>query len=164
MKSAHGWVQGYNAQAAVCADTQVVLACLVSQNANDVELYQPMVAASAPRGAEAGVALPVALFLADAGYWSEANATADGPDRLIATLKDWKQRAAARQAGTTTGEPPEDASRWRRWSTGHAQSKARRPTRCARTPSSPSSPSTRTPGAGAASAVAGSPRRTASGR
>lgn len=110
MKSADGWVQGYNAQAAVCADTQVVLACLVSQNANDVELYQPMVAASATRVAEARVTGPVALFLADAGYWSEANATADGPDRLIATLKDWKQRAAARQAGTTTGEPPEGAS------------------------------------------------------
>lgn len=110
MKSVDGWIQGYNAQAAVCADTQIVLACLVSQHANDVELYQPMVTASAARLAEAGVAGSVALFLADAGYWSEANATADGPDRLIATLKDWKQRAAARKAGTTTGEPPQDAS------------------------------------------------------
>lgn len=38
------------------------------------------------------------------------NAAAEGPDRLIATLKDWKQRRAARQMGTTTGPPPVDAS------------------------------------------------------
>ena len=49
-------------------------------------------------------------MLADAGYWSEANATTEGPDRLIATLKDHKQRRAAREAGTTTGDPPEGAS------------------------------------------------------
>ena len=87
-QAADGWVQGYNAQAAVCANTQVVLACLVSQNANDVELYQPMVAASATGLLQAGIDGSVALFLADAGYWSEANATAEGPHRLIATLKD----------------------------------------------------------------------------
>ncbi|MFO1533927.1 MAG: transposase, partial [Thermoplasmatota archaeon] len=46
----------------------------------------------------------------DAGYWSEANATASGPDRLIATSKDWKQRRAAREMGTTTGPAPAGAS------------------------------------------------------
>jgi len=110
MKSVTGWIQGYNAQAAV-NEHQIVLAGLVGQDANDVELYQPMVAALPATLIAAGI--PAALIgqvLADAGYWSEANATADGPDRLIATLKDWKQRRAAREAATTTGNPPEDAS------------------------------------------------------
>ena len=50
------------------------------------------------------------LALADAGYWSEANATAPGPDRLIATMKDHKQRRAARDLGQTTGPPPANAT------------------------------------------------------
>ena len=40
---------------------------------------------------------------ADAGYWSEENAIALGPDRLIATTKDWKQRKAAREMGAEIG-------------------------------------------------------------
>lgn len=109
-KSVTGWIQGYNAQAAV-NEHQIVLAGRVTQDANDVELYQPMVAALVATLTAAGI--PAALIgqvLADAGYWSQDNATADGPDRLIATLKDWKQRRAAREAGTTTGNPPEGAS------------------------------------------------------
>ena len=60
--------------------------------------------------AAAGVKGDIGRFLADAGYWSEDNATAEGPDRLIATLKDWKQRRAARLLGQTSGPPPDDAS------------------------------------------------------
>jgi hypothetical protein len=52
----------------------------------------------------------IGLMLADAGYWSETNATSPGPDRLIATLKDHKQRRAARDLGHTTGPPPPDAT------------------------------------------------------
>ena len=59
---------------------------------------------------DAGIIDPVQQALADAGYWSEANATTPGPDRLIATLKDYKQRRAARELGTTTGPPPQDAT------------------------------------------------------
>jgi transposase len=110
MKTAKGWLQGYNAQA--IADTGgIVLACDVSQDANDVLLYQPMMALLADELAAAGIdAAAVLRALADAGYWSEANATAEGPDRLIATQKDHKQRAAARELGQTTGEPPQDAT------------------------------------------------------
>jgi transposase len=108
MNSSSGWVQGYNAQAAVNSQ-QIVLAGMISQNGNDVELYQPMTSALADTLSAAGVTEPVGLILADAGYWSHANAIAPGPDRLIATLKDWKQRRAAREAGTTNTEPPEGA-------------------------------------------------------
>jgi hypothetical protein len=45
---------------------------------------------------------------ADAGYWSEANATLaeDGPALFIATTKDWKQRKALREAGALKGRIP----------------------------------------------------------
>jgi len=109
MKTAKGFVQGYNAQAAV-NENQVVIACAVTQQANDCRQLVPMMAATAQAIAAAGINGEVGTVLADAGYWSEANATADGPDRLIATLKDWKQRKAARDLGETTGPPPEGAS------------------------------------------------------
>lgn len=109
MKTAKGWMQGYNAQAAV-NEHQIVLAYAITQDANDVNQYQPMVTATQTAVAAAGVTDPIGMVLADAGYRSEHNATAEGPDRLIATLKDCKQRRAARNLGTTTGPPPEDAS------------------------------------------------------
>lgn len=109
MKTAAGWVQGYNAQAAV-NEHQIILACDVSQNANDVGLYQPMVDVTRKTLERAGVTDQIALVLADAGYWSEGNATTRGPDRLIATTKDWKQRRAARELGNTRGAPPKGAT------------------------------------------------------
>jgi transposase len=109
MTTKDGWVQGYNAQAIVNSH-QIVLACEVSQDAGDVKLYQPMLTALTDTLTKAGITDQVTLTLADAGYWSEANATAPGPDRLIATMKDHKQRRAARQLGQTTGPPPPNTS------------------------------------------------------
>jgi transposase len=105
MKTQKGWVQGYNAQAIV-NHHQIVLACDVSQDAFDVGLYQPMINTLHHTLTAAGITTEVELALADAGYWSEHNATAPGPDRLIATLKDHKQRRAARLLGHTNGPPP----------------------------------------------------------
>lgn len=82
----------------------------LTQQGNDSLQLVPMMAAAADQLGAAGSSGPIELVLADAGYWSAANATAKGPNRLIATLKDWKQRAAARELGTTTGAPPEGAS------------------------------------------------------
>jgi hypothetical protein len=48
--------------------------------------------------------------LADAGYWSDANmsgAKPGGPELLIATNKDWKQRKAMREAPAPRGRIPE---------------------------------------------------------
>jgi len=106
MKTKDGWVQGYNAQAIV-NQHQIVLACQVSQNAGDVQLYEPMITTLTDTLTRANVPGEIELMLADAGYWSEQNATAAGPDRLIATLKDHKQRRAARDLGHTTGPPPD---------------------------------------------------------
>ena len=109
MKTQTGWVQGYNVQAAVNAD-QVVVAYAATQDHNDVGQLVPMIEATEGVADRAGIEEPIGLVTADAGYWSEENATAPGPDRLIATTKDWKQRRAAREMGATTGPPPEDAS------------------------------------------------------
>jgi len=109
MKTKDGWVQGYNAQAIV-NHRQIVLACDVSQDAGDVQLYQPMTVRLDDTLTAAGIPAAPDLVLADAGYWSQTNATSPGPDRLIATLKDHKQRRAARELGTTTGPPPPDAT------------------------------------------------------
>jgi len=109
MKTKTGWIQGYNAQAAV-NEHQIVVGSAVSQDANDVNQYVPMVTLVQDALESAGITERIEMVLADAGYWSQDNATADGPDRLIATLKDWKQRRAARAMGTTTGPPPPDAA------------------------------------------------------
>lgn len=109
MKTATGWVQGYNAQAIV-NQHHIVLACDVSQDTGDVQLFEPMIARLQHTLAAAGVAESVELVLADAGYWSEQNATATGPNRLIATMKDHKQRRAARELGHTSDPPPPDAT------------------------------------------------------
>lgn len=109
MNTQKGWIQGYNAQAIV-NQHQIVLACAVSQNAFDVRLYEPMTSTLTRTLAAAGITTPVELVLADAGYWSDANANVAGPDRLIATLKDHKQRRAARELGHTQGPPPPNAT------------------------------------------------------
>ena len=92
MSTATGWVQGYNAQAIV-NQHQIVLACEVSQDATDAQLYQPMTDTLEQTLRAAGITAEVELVLADAGYWSQVNPTCPGPDRLIATMKDHKQRS-----------------------------------------------------------------------
>lgn len=65
------FVQGYNAQAAVDSQAQVIVACGVTQAAADVEQFVPMLEQVAVHLGQ----LP-AQVTADAGYFSEANLTA----------------------------------------------------------------------------------------
>ena len=106
MTTKDGWVQGFNAQT-IANKHHIVLAVDVSQNANDVELLEPMNERLAQTFDAAGITDEVELELADAGYCSEHNLTCPGPDRLIATQKDHKQRRAARERGLTDGPPPD---------------------------------------------------------
>jgi transposase len=87
-----GVVQGYNAQAAASAD-QVVVAAQVTATTNDQTQFVPMARASVKNLAAAGHDGGVGTFLADAGYWSAANATTDvGAGKLIATRKSsWRK-------------------------------------------------------------------------
>jgi transposase len=108
MKTRTGFAQAYNAQGAVNGH-QIVLANALTQEANDFRQFVPMMNATQRHAHFVGIQGGIDLGLADAGYWSEANATAPGPDRLIATTKDYKQRQAAREMGVCVGPPPTDA-------------------------------------------------------
>jgi len=91
-QAGRGVMQGCNAQAAATAG-QVVVAAEVSVTTNDQTQFLPMAAAVAGNLARAGHREGVGTFLADAGYWSAANATTDvGAPALIATRKQaWRK-------------------------------------------------------------------------
>ena len=112
MKTRTGYVQGYNAQAIVTED-QIIIAADVTQEANDVRQLHPMLQQAHEELEAAGVEERIGAGLADAGYWSEANireASPDGPELLIATTKDWKQRKALREKGPPRGRIPKNLS------------------------------------------------------
>ena len=109
MKTQRGWAQGYNAQAAVSQDGLVLVAA-VTQDQNDSGQLQPMMAALTENLVAAGIDQGVGVVLFDAGYLSEENLAAPGPDRLVATAKSWKLRRAAKEHGYATGDPPPGAS------------------------------------------------------
>lgn len=85
MRSKQGFVQGYNAQAAVTAD-QVVVAAEVTSAVNDLQQFTPMLQAATSNLTDAGHSAAIGVVVADAGYWSTANATVDtNATVLIAT-------------------------------------------------------------------------------
>ena len=73
MKVRQGFIQGYNAQAAVDTDTMLVVATGVTQAANDKQQLEPMLEALGELPDELGA---VRELLADAGYFSQANTEA----------------------------------------------------------------------------------------
>lgn len=83
-----GWIQGFNAQAVATAG-QIVIAAQVTTDANDVGWFEPMLIAARINLDHAGIGQPIGVALADAGYWSAANATRQGlaEELLIATTK-----------------------------------------------------------------------------
>lgn len=90
MKARDGFVQGYNAQAVATAD-QVVLAAAVTSAPLDRNELMPMIENANRMLAEAGANEELGVLLADAGYWSHQNATADvGCELLIATTTSAK--------------------------------------------------------------------------
>jgi len=94
-------------QVGVCGD-QLIVATRVSQHTNDSEDFIPMMAA-VQQAAELFQAAGrddavVGVLLADAGYASDTNLAAEGPDRLIAL---GSRRHQYRAAAT---EPTEDAA------------------------------------------------------
>jgi transposase len=113
MKARQGYVQGYNAQAIVSQD-QIIVATGVTQEANDVKQLKPMLETLERTLKAAGIEDRPRAALADAGYWSEPNvatyARPEGPELLIATTKDWKQRKASRERGCPRGRIPKDLS------------------------------------------------------
>ena len=82
-KTSEGFIQGYNAQVAVDATAQVIVAQHVTAASPDAKQLQPVVQALIR-----GLHRRPRVVLADAGYWSEANVVAlqdRGIEPLIAT-------------------------------------------------------------------------------
>ena len=110
MKTRHGWLQGYNAQVVVTTG-QIILAADVTTEANDVHQLTPMLdQAQANVASVVGEEAELGAAVADAGYWSDANAaTETGECELfIATQKDHAQRAALREAPPPRGRKPKN--------------------------------------------------------
>jgi transposase len=102
MTTKDGWVQGYNAQAAI-NHVGIIVAAEAFCEPTDKNLFVPMTTALSASEAVTG---PVGIVLADAGYCSAKNLTAPGPTRLIATKSARKHR---QDRSATSGPPPPDA-------------------------------------------------------
>jgi transposase len=86
MKSDGNMLQGYNCQAAVDGDHQVIVAMGVSNQPPDVEHLEPMLERTI-----ANTGACPETFIADAGYWSEDNVSAcekRGADPHISTGRE----------------------------------------------------------------------------
>ncbi|GIJ08182.1 hypothetical protein Van01_13960 [Micromonospora andamanensis] len=113
MPTRRGFLQGYNAQVAVTSD-HVIAAVDVNRNPNDMGSFVPMMTAAVDAAAAAHQATgspdhQIGLVLADAGYCSNSNLNAPGPDRLIALAKSREQATAALRS-PTDGPPPVGAT------------------------------------------------------
>ena len=113
MKTRSGYVQGYNGQAMV-TEGQIIIAAELTMEENDVKQLIPMI-----EKAEENIAAlelndeTIGVVLADAGYCSDTNmekTEPDGPECIIATKKDWKQRQALRESEPPRGRIPEKLS------------------------------------------------------
>jgi transposase len=92
MHTRRGSVQGYNAQAVTTCE-QVIIAAELTQQANDLQQLDPMLAATAATLAAAGIPQRPGRLLADSGYWTIANLTAiqNTPDLLIPPARHGRQ-------------------------------------------------------------------------
>jgi transposase len=112
LKARRGFIQGYNGQVAavrVQSGRRLVLAAAVTQDAGDVRQAIPMMTVATTNAEQAGLGTP-SRFALDAGYFSEDNLTAPGPDRLIAVTKNHTRIADLRSNGYATGDPPPHAT------------------------------------------------------
>lgn len=104
MKTGDGFIQGYNAQAMVDAEHQIIVAADVSNQSPDAEHLIPML----DRAIDNCQAVPQKMS-ADTGYYSEANvlrAQSRGVDAYIATKR---QKHGEQQGPAEATEPSEES-------------------------------------------------------
>src|SRR5664280_2124053 len=111
MKSGDGFVQGYNAQAAVEPGLGLIVGQLVTQAANDKEQLRPMVEVIEQQSGQRPEAI-----LADSGYCSEANLayleSAEQPEMQIAAyISTGKQKHGEYRQPCKCGPLPAGATR-----------------------------------------------------
>jgi transposase len=113
MKTRSGYVQGYNGQAMV-TENQIIVAAELMTEENDVKQLIPMIETAEKSIEELELsAKGIGVVLADAGYCSDANmenTRPDGPECIMATKKDWKQRQLLRKSKPPRGRIPEKLS------------------------------------------------------
>jgi len=102
LKGPEGWIQGYNAQAAVDGDHQVIVAIGVSNQPSDAVHLLPML-----ERIETNTGQLPALLTADAGYCSTANLEACEEKGLEAYISTSRQRHGQRPR-PSRGRPPKD--------------------------------------------------------
>ena len=111
MKGADGFVQGYNAQAAVEPDLQLIVGQTVAQATNDKEQLEPMVATIEQQSGQRPTEI-----LADSGYCSESNLealeSAENPERRInGYIATERQKHDEYREPCPRGPLPADATR-----------------------------------------------------
>jgi transposase len=72
VKTPRGFIQGYNAQAAVTAD-QIIIAAQITNASRDQGMLAPMIAAARRQLTTAGIDEAIETVLADAGYWTNSD-------------------------------------------------------------------------------------------
>lgn len=102
IKGGDGWIQGYNAQAAVDADHQVIVAIGVSNQASDAVHFLPML-----ERIEANTGQRPDALIADAGYCSTANLEACEIRKLNAYISTSRQQHGQRPR-PSRGRAPRD--------------------------------------------------------
>jgi transposase len=112
MKTRSGYVQGYNSQAVV-TEGQIIIAAEVTSQENDINQLHPMIKMAQENLDEIAPKeeLTIKTSLTDAGYISDKNLAAitpDGPEHLIATKKNWKQRKEAAASSPPRGRIPKN--------------------------------------------------------
>jgi transposase len=108
MKTASGFVQGFNAQAVV-TENQIILAAEVTQEENDKRQLHPMIEKAQENIVSVGIKDKINVALADTGYASEGNlrdVKPDYPELIIAMQKDCKQRNAESSDQAPRGRIP----------------------------------------------------------
>ncbi|HEY6648222.1 MAG TPA: transposase [Mycobacterium sp.] len=101
--SSGGSVQGYNSQI-VSSDDHLIIGVHVSQDANDLHCWTPALAAATTQMDALGKT--IGLALADNGYFTEANLTSPGPERLIAPGSGRDVHHDAKHQPTQSPPPP----------------------------------------------------------
>jgi len=103
LKTSNGWKQGYNGQAMVDCDTQVIVAQDITTDANDVQQLKPMLRdlrGSERQAPREGACRRRVLSNANAQLADEQT------ELFIATTKDWKRRKELREADPPRGGSP----------------------------------------------------------
>ena len=95
LKTKDGYIQGYNAQAAVDAQAQIIVAHTLSNNGNDQAQFAPLL-----NGIKANLGRNPDAASADAGYCSAANLRTLSRRRITGYIATGRQRHGTRSATT----------------------------------------------------------------